>query len=433
MTYYEWGFTENIFKATDPLGPNARDAALLIGRDKELQQLNSALCNPPRIPTVEGPNGIGKTSLINVCAFNAYTRFRNTATGSFLIPCREQFQLTRSKTAETFEGEVLLGVARTLILERQTFSDLDRASPRLRHLEKWLTSPALDGWQISLGISPISAGAGATSAVNTGEGFLRSGLRGHVLDELSRLFRAGEGVVCIIDNLELLEESTAARRVLEEIRDRLLHIPGIRWVVAGAQGIINGVASSPRLEGFFYSPIVLGGIAREKAGDILTARQRAFGWKGTTRRYLPLLPEDFLFLYERLRENLRSTFSKADEYCCSVDSSRLPLTPDEKRKAFAVWFRAHCEQTYRDIQSSQSPRGWRVFDRAAQLGGTFRPSDFEEFECSSTQHLREYTRPLESVGLLSSITDESDNRRRTNEITSKGWLVYHARCIQGEI
>ena len=69
--YQEWGFRGSPFQTT-ALPPSKLGKRLLVGRNDEIELLLKKIYNPPKIVTIEGMNGIGKTSLANVAAFIAY-------------------------------------------------------------------------------------------------------------------------------------------------------------------------------------------------------------------------------------------------------------------------------------------------------------------------------------------------------------------------
>ena len=52
--------------------------------------------------------------------------------------------------------------------------------------------------------------------------------------------------------------------------------------------------------------------------------------------------------------------------------------------------------------------------------------DYELFDFTSSQRMKNCVKSLESVGLLISVIDENDNRRKSIQITPKGWFVSHA-------
>jgi hypothetical protein len=149
--YLEWGFTQNPFDTT-ALPATETGRKLLIGRDRELAMLVRRLRNPPRIPTLEGPNGVGKTSLANVAAFVCYDTYLRDGTGPLLIPCHRAFQLSPDKDVEAFATEVLMDVAQTLISQREETRTRGRIAPNLKALDRWLNSSQVSGWQMSGGV-----------------------------------------------------------------------------------------------------------------------------------------------------------------------------------------------------------------------------------------------------------------------------------------
>lgn len=64
------GFSGNPYDSRSLLA-NAEGTELLVGRDVELRTLLSQLANSSLHPTLEGDNGVGKTSLVLVAAYNA--------------------------------------------------------------------------------------------------------------------------------------------------------------------------------------------------------------------------------------------------------------------------------------------------------------------------------------------------------------------------
>ena len=108
--YEQWGLSGSPFQTT-ALPPNSLGAVLLAGRDKELQSLAKQLVNVPKFPTIEGLNGIGKTSIVNVAAYMLFQQYLSEKKGPLFIPCRKIFQLTPGRSVEEFADEVFLEVA----------------------------------------------------------------------------------------------------------------------------------------------------------------------------------------------------------------------------------------------------------------------------------------------------------------------------------
>lgn len=416
--YNEWGFKESPFKTTS-LPANEFGEGLLVGRDSEIKLLLRRIYNPPKICTVEGLNGIGKTSLVNVTGFKALKKHLETGEGSLYIPCRKVFQVSKEQPIDDFIDEVLMEVAQTLI-EKAT--ELKKRGVKLKTtaVDKWLNSPQIETYQG--GVWLVSAGKSAET--NTSAGFERRGFRKEILSWLSQIFPNNEagGVICTIDNLELLQSSEVARAVLEQLRDELLTVQGLRWVLCGALGIVFGVVSSPRLEGYLHAPVEVKGLNDALAKEIFKSRINAFS-KNISKSYLPLMAEDFEKLYEILNQNLRSALSKADDYCQWAADKNLPKTTEEKNINFQEWLKEQSANAFSAVKSQVMPRSMKLLFNAAKAGGVFSPSDYSEYSFNSIQAMRPKVKELENAGALVSTQDDGDKRRKTIQLTPMGWLV----------
>jgi hypothetical protein len=430
--YQQWGFGDSPFQVS-PLPPSALGEKLLIGRDDELKTLKRRLFNPPKISTIEGLNGVGKTSLVNVAAYQVYSAALSGSDGPLLIPCNTIFQLSASKDSEEFIDDVLMAVAQTLIERAKAIGG--SSAINAKQLDSWLNAPQVSSLQGSLSIIGNGGGIGKTVETNTSSGFERSGFRKEVLKWLSDLFPTPNdgAVICTIDNLELLQTSDTVRHRLEELRDKLLNIQGLRWVLCGALGIVLGTVSSPRLEGFLHSPIEVLGVDDSLTAEIYNSRISAYSNLEDPRNspYLPLCVDDFERLYEILHRILRSTLSKADSFCQWVADNYQPDTyPADtaaKRHAFSLWLSDESSRALRAANDVLRPRAWRVFEDAIIQNGVFSPSDYDSFGFNSLQAFRPYVKALEDAGLLVSTQDEGDKRRKTIQITALGWLVKFAK------
>ncbi|MBD2551620.1 hypothetical protein H6G65_18995 [Microcystis elabens FACHB-917] len=155
--YQQWGFVDSPFQVS-PLPPSDLGARLLIGRAAELQTLKRRLFNPPKIATIEGLNGVGKTSLVNVAAYQVYTEALSGWEGPLMIPCNTIFQLNANKDAEEFIDEVLMAVAQTLIDRGKAIDGF--SAIKTEQLDSWLNAPQVASLQGSLSIMGNGAGIG---------------------------------------------------------------------------------------------------------------------------------------------------------------------------------------------------------------------------------------------------------------------------------
>jgi hypothetical protein len=225
----------------------------------------------------------------------------------------------------------------------------------------------------------------------------------------------------------LLETSEQARRQLERLRDEIMTLSGIRWVFCGSLGIIKSIASTPRLEGYLHKPIEILSVERNYIRELFDKRINYYSVKSESPGYLPLTSNDIDFLYEVLNENLRNTIHYCDQYCLyTVDNNIKPNSNEDKTKYFLGWLQQESNSIMTSIEGQLRPRSLRLFQDVINYGGVFSPSDFEKFDFNSIPALRPQVLELERVALLSSTIDETDNRRKTIQVTPKGWLASYA-------
>lgn len=421
--YQEWGFREPPFQTTS-LAADAKGDTLLVGRDTEVQRFQAALSSPPRAVTVEGANGVGKTSLVNVAIFRALKRYLATGQGALYVPALEPLQVAEDISVETFLDTVYFLIARTLIHRASEVRGLGWNLPSTSAIDEWLNSPLIERLGGNLGPLGVSRAA----EINETEGFVRGGFRAEIRSWLSSVFPppSGGGVVCLIDNLELLRTSARARQVVEELRDPLFGIPGVRWVLCGANGITRSVAGSPRIDGYLHAPVDVLPLEDHQAGEIFRSRVSAFQYQSDRTPYLPLTETDFVELFDVLGSNTRSVLRYADTYCVAQSMSP-PSTESEKHDRFNAWLEAESAACEADCAGHVGDRAWTLFDQACNEHRDFAPSDFSRFGFNSQQAMVPHVTSLEESGLIVSAIDETDRRRRTISITPKGWLVHRTR------
>lgn len=414
MIYEAWGFKRSPFQQTS-LPANEVGSRLLVGRDEQVETLMRRIDDAPKMAILEGLNGIGKTSVVNVAAFRLYRRHFES-NGPLYIPCRKVFQLQPDVDLQAFIDDVLIEVAQTLIDRRDDLKH-SHLGASLNALDKWLNSPELKSYQGGLWV--VQAGM----QVNSNPGFERGGLRNSILNVLRQVFpeQGQGGVICCIDNLELLQESNKARHLMEQLRDVLLQVQGLCWVLCGALGITYGVASSPRLDGYLHRPIELKEMDKSFAPTILRSRIEVFADR--TDPYLPINQSEFDLLYGVVRGNLRTVLSYTDNYCQAVADGTIPTSSAEKRERFFKWLDEEAKAAYTVARTALTPKTLRVFNKATSGAGTFSPGDFEAFGLTSMQTFRPYIKSLEDVSLVVSTQDDTDKRRKTIQVTAKGWLL----------
>jgi hypothetical protein len=421
--YQTWGFSDNPFLTT-ALKANRTGATLLVGRDDEIDRVIKRLHNPPSAVTIEGENGVGKTSLVNVAVYRCFDGFfKSPETEPLYVPCNTKFQLDPNKSEDQFVDEVLIAVAETLIDRAEHLDSLGYTLPSdSRLMREWIKSPFIES--LSGGIGPFSLGR--SSEANASMGFERGGFRSILRAWLEKLFPEPNkgGVVCVIDNLEILESSAAAVQILESLRDSLFSFPGIRWVFCGALGIVRSMVASPRLTGYVHKPIEILGIKKEYAKDAFHRRILHYG---STEAYLPLTSDCFTFIYEILNNNLRHAMHFCDQYCLDIsDSEDYPDSPGEKESIFFKRIDEECKKILNAAFEQITPRAKKLFSSIIDRGGSLSPGDFELYGFKSAQAMNPYIKALESVSLVVSMKNDKDARRKSIIVTSNGWMASYA-------
>ena len=421
--YNSWGFKSSPF-ITQPLTSDEKGLRLLVGRSEEKEKIQKRISSSSKITTIEGQNGVGKTSLINVSSFEMFKNFLEKDTQELIVPCRKAFQISEDTNAEDFKTKVLIEVAQTLIEISQKYDMLPYIGKK-RQVDKWLNSPFISGINAGLQVLNIGVSGGSYSSQNTSNGFSKSGLDRQVEEWLKEVFQNDGGVVCIIDNMEILQETHVAKQKVETLRDVLFTIPGIRWVLSGSNGIVQGILSSPRLDGILYKPIEIDGLRDSYFGQLIESRITENMAEGYSP-YLPINMEGMRLLFDTLNKNLRSFFGLVDEYCIyAEENSILPESEEDKYVNVMKWLFQYSRGLYKTIETQLTPRILKVFEDAIAIDGIFSPSDYELFQFTSIEAFRPSVKALEDFGIVTSIKDSQDQRRKTITVTDKGWLISH--------
>jgi hypothetical protein len=322
---------------------------------------------------------------------------------------------------------VYYGVARGFIQHGATLKGAGLKVPRCQDVENWLQSPVISGGGGGVSVLGSGANAARSRTVNTGDGFREEGFQNTVDGWLEGCFPTREqgGFICLIDNLELLETSQAARAQLEALRDSLINRPGLRWILCGARGIVRSAASSPRIHGVLSEPIELGPVSDSDIAEVVRRRIEAFSMSESV--YVPVDADGFHHIYRTLNRNLRDALKYCQDFALWLDAEgEQPVPGDEKVRLLEVWM-AQQADLYLGATDNVKSRAWKAFDDLAALGGACSPGDHLLFEFNSPMAMRPHVKDLEEANLLVSSVSDTDQRRKHISLTSRGWLVHYQR------
>ncbi|MFJ5018360.1 hypothetical protein [Streptomyces griseoluteus] len=364
---------------------------------------------------------------MSVVGYRLRRDFEEERTSQAIIPLDEVFQLTLKDTVATLERKVLLAVANAMIKHHDSLKAGGHDVPDVSDVRKWLTSPLLTGGGGGGSVLGFGANAARSVSANTSAGFNEEGLRSTVSGWLGQCFPTSQSgaFVCVLDNLELLETSKDARGLLESMRDGLLSMRGLKWVLCGARGIVRTSASSPRLEGRLAEPLELDPIADNEIAQVIARRLDYY--RINDDAVAPVGPESFKLVYDILNKNLRNALKYSEDFSLWLyDEEYIGKGEEAFTDMFEGWIQQKAEQSAEQTDLSGT-RAWEVFDALVIKGGSCSPGDFEEFGFNSSQAMVPHIKSLEDVNLVQSSASDEDRRRKTIAVTPRGWLVHFAR------
>jgi len=376
---------------------------------------------------LEGENGVGKTSLVAVTGYKLHQSWLDGNSQQAIIPLSESFQLSPETPINQFKKRVLFRVAQAFIDNHDDLKQHGYDVPESGDIRSWLQSPILGGWSGGINAVGIGGSVGYTSIPNTSEGFTEEGFVATVSKWLRDCFptNSSGGFLCVIDNLELLETSKSARLLLEQARDEVLGICGLRWVLCGARGIVRSAASSPRLQGVLSDPQHIQAIKEQFIPQLVNTRIDVYGM--STNAAPPVEDNGFVHLFKVGNSNLRNAMKYSEDFAIWADVDEIRRSSAEDKFLLLETWMAEVADEYLDAAKAVGKRAWQVFDRLIEIGGTTSPSDFEDFGFNNSPAMSPHLRALEHANLIESEVDETDNRRRTVSVTSAGWIVNYSR------
>ena len=170
MSYRLHGFRSDPF-SNKALPPDEIGELLMVDREQEVNKLIRRIQEGDNIPTLEGPNGVGKTSIVNVALHRAFSHSKANPNEPMFIPCRCSFQINQDKSIEDFIDEIYLQISLTLIEQK----DILRAPPGYvkapieKGIQEYINAPIIRSYTATI----MGQGAGMSATPNTGKGWER--------------------------------------------------------------------------------------------------------------------------------------------------------------------------------------------------------------------------------------------------------------------
>jgi len=395
--YKRWGFKSNPF-IIEPLEPSAQSSELLVGRGKLKEEIIQLIQSNTGIVTIEGVNGIGKTSLLNVISYYMHVYSLNHSTDVLYVPCIEVFELRDKFSVDEISNEIYFALAQTLIDKAAELKTKKGSIPDTKYLDVWLNSTELQSIQGTI----AGFGAGQSRTLNTADGFSSSGFRLKVKKLLKEIFPTNEdgGIICIVDNMELVKTSEAAMDTMNWLRDNAVNIKGTKWIFSGSNGVISAGRRNTRLSSFLHEPVQVRPVKSTFVTSFLNQRIQTF--KKADDPYLPFNVHHFKLLYNELNGNLRDTLQKIGSYCSWIDKkNKDPYFPNEKTELFQKWLEIIKKKTYTEIKNSLSNGALLILKNIIKNKGKFNQDELSKQGIKNINELEDFILELDSNGLIS--------------------------------
>lgn len=342
------------------------------------------------------------------------------------LPAVSSFQLDRD--IDEFESDFYRTVIQTLIAHSEDISSARLGSLNLEQIKRWLNSPEYKTRTLGVGASIISGNMGIGRQANSTKGFEESGFPVFVRNLMTEIFRGGQrgGIICVLDNLEIVKKSGDARDGLDALRDRLFNIPEVRWVLCGARGVLAR-ARTPRLSGIFMAPENVPPLLDDEVAGAIRLRIEEFG---SEKMKIPLAPENFEFIYTILNRNLRDSMSWSQSFAHwlidEYPELDFPHSVTEMKEVLVDWLAGRARESYEQIKDVR-PRSWSYFTDLCNAGGIGYVDEYRKFKFGRRDALNRSMSELLDANLTVKEVDPEDPNREMHTVTAAGYLLdfYH--------
>jgi hypothetical protein len=103
--WHHFGFRHSPY-TTEPMPLTEEGDQLLVGREAEIARLESRILSGGNHPTLEGDNGVGRTSLLGVAYYRLRRDFEQGKSSKLFSPIEDFFQPTADCSVDDFIKKV---------------------------------------------------------------------------------------------------------------------------------------------------------------------------------------------------------------------------------------------------------------------------------------------------------------------------------------
>ena len=304
----EYGYRRNPFEPR-ALSATGEDADLFVGRKREVEELATWYAsNRSGGIIVEGPIGVGKTTLVNIAQHRAHQHNKK------LLPCLKTVEIQNGMTPQGFLLEVLahilysLGKVDAKASKSAGFQELGQTVER-----GVLTSR---GWQAQGSILGSGGGGGyqATKAPTQPDALTMMAVQGY----LERFLHLANGrgfdrVLVSVNNLDIVDLQ-AFKGLLHAVRDSTLTLENFLWTFIGPVGL-RGELTEPSMQRVSEllrgAPLELEPLSRPQVHEVVKARLKLY--QASPKAIRPVEDEVVEFLYDASSGEIRYVMNRCGD------------------------------------------------------------------------------------------------------------------------
>lgn len=366
----ERGFWANPYD-TRPLGFGQDGVELLVGRDRLRAELTSHLRASTAHAILAGPYGSGKTSLVRCMMGGLSQEAAQFTAGQLLLPVMEPISPRENEPAHKFVKRCLQDLSVTLVRGAHAVSLAGgHVGSKVHALAKYIGEPVLTSRGGGANVFGSGGNVSRIQTPNTGSGFEESGLPLLVREALKEAFPTDElgALVACIDDVELCGGPAQVSKFLSEIREPLLTLQGVKWVIVGAEEVLAGAAGHPRLTGVVSGSRLVPQLSDVVVETVVERRIEAYHWGAEVT--VPINGPAFALLYAASEHHLRGAFSLCMDFALHAETRGIldseAMVGSEQEDDDGPWLRLDVPlELVEEYLDQISLREW---DRLVELG-----------------------------------------------------------------
>ncbi len=375
----------------EPLPVDQESLDLFVGRESDRRRLLDFLRQTPTGKTMlQGPPGVGKTSLANVVQQELF------ASGE-RCPLLSVIEVPADQSREAFLLTVISGIVSTLdeLFDAAEFRD----EPAMTHAREAVRQTVRSARDLGINATlPTGMGAGVQAGRSPVPTAPLAPTVPMLLDLLTGLTdvvcaRGFDGLILPVNNLDTLTDAQAAQ-FLNQTRDITMgqHAPAIHWLFIAGAGLFQTLETQQEYrrisESFTNNPVTIGPLAWTDVEAALERRRRHFGLEPDVA--LPVSMTVAREIYEAGDGELRFTMARLSrtvrEFASAYPSEHA--VPDAiARTLLGEWGRTQL----RDARLTGGEQNVLTYVRTH---GTIRSKDFAAAGVTSAQRLTQLVSAL---------------------------------------